>query len=166
MNFAQIPAGASLFIDANTFIYHFSGHGNYGQACTNLLDRVEHQEILAYATAHVLSDVAHRLMTIEAMNLLGWPSTRLAARLKQHHGEIPKLGLFRLALLRITQVGVRVIPVTEPLVLTATALCQQHELLTGDASIVAAMQQEGLTMLASEDSDFDRVPGLTRYGPA
>jgi predicted nucleic acid-binding protein len=38
--------------------------------------------------------------------------------------------------------------------------------LTGDASIVAAMQQEGLTMLASEDSDFDRVPGLTRYGPA
>jgi predicted nucleic acid-binding protein len=39
-------------------------------------------------------------------------------------------------------------------------------LLTGDALIVAAMQQHGVIHLASADTDFDRVPGITRYGPA
>jgi predicted nucleic acid-binding protein len=39
-------------------------------------------------------------------------------------------------------------------------------LLTGDALIVAVMQQQGLSHLASLDSDFDRVPGITRYEPA
>ncbi len=34
------------------------------------------------------------------------------------------------------------------------------------ALIVAVMQSHGLTNLASSDSDFDRVAGLTRYAPA
>jgi predicted nucleic acid-binding protein len=32
--------------------------------------------------------------------------------------------------------------------------------------IVAIMQANGLTKLASNDTNFDRVPGLTRYAPA
>ncbi|MGH7170092.1 MAG: PIN domain-containing protein [Gemmataceae bacterium] len=39
-------------------------------------------------------------------------------------------------------------------------------MLHNDALIVAVMQANGLTNLASEDDDFDRVPGLTRYAPA
>ena len=42
---------------------------------------------------------------------------------------------------------------------------QQHGLLHNDALIVAVMQANSLTNLASEDDDFDRVPGLTRYAP-
>jgi len=42
---------------------------------------------------------------------------------------------------------------------------QQTGLLTNDALIIAVMQAHGLTNLASSDTDFDRVPGLTRYGP-
>jgi predicted nucleic acid-binding protein len=55
--------------------------------------------------------------------------------------------------------------VTDQLVLAATNCSQQFELLTVDALVVAAMRQQGLTKLASEDADFDRVPGLTRYAP-
>jgi predicted nucleic acid-binding protein len=32
--------------------------------------------------------------------------------------------------------------------------------------VVAVMQANGLTKIASSDADFDRVPGLTRYAPA
>jgi predicted nucleic acid-binding protein len=32
--------------------------------------------------------------------------------------------------------------------------------------IVAVMQAHGLTKIASNDTDFDRVPGLMRYAPA
>jgi predicted nucleic acid-binding protein len=38
-------------------------------------------------------------------------------------------------------------------------------LLINDALIVALMQANGLSKIASDDRDFDRVPGLTRYGP-
>jgi predicted nucleic acid-binding protein len=62
--------------------------------------------------------------------------------------------------------GVQTLPITEHLVLTAANASQQFELLTGDALIVAVMNHHGLTHLASGDTDFDRVPGVTRYAPA
>jgi predicted nucleic acid-binding protein len=165
MTLASIPTGTEIFLDANTLIYHFTNHAKYGPACTRLLERVEHQELRGYASSHVLADVAHRLMTIEAMNRFSWPITRLAARLRKHHAEIPNLTLYRQALVKLGQMGVQVLPVTEPVVLTAAVLSQRFELLTGDALVVAVMQAHGLTHLASEDADFDRVPGLTRHAP-
>jgi predicted nucleic acid-binding protein len=51
------------------------------------------------------------------------------------------------------------------LVTAAASISQQHELLSGDALIIAVMQAQGLTDLASHDSDFDRMPRITRYAP-
>jgi hypothetical protein len=65
--FTDLPAGASLFIDANTFVYHFSPHATLGAPCTELLERVNRQEISANTSIDVLRDVAHRIMTAEAM---------------------------------------------------------------------------------------------------
>ena len=47
-------------------------------------------------------------MTTDAMNLFGWPGTRLAARLRKHHAEIPKLTVYPQALVKIAQIGIRV----------------------------------------------------------
>ncbi|HUG92982.1 MAG TPA: hypothetical protein VML55_19235 [Planctomycetaceae bacterium] len=99
MTFAAIPSGHDVFLDANTFVYFFSQHPAWGAACEQLLERVARQEIRGFTSTYVLSEMAHRLMTIEAMDAFGWP--------------------------------------------VAT----------------------GLTQLASNDADFDRVPGLTRYSP-
>lgn len=164
MTFDAIPLGTDVFVDANTSTYHFTNHAKYGPACTRLLERIENQELRGYASSHVLADVAHRLMTIEAMHKLGWPVTSLAARLRNHHKEIPNLHAYRQALVKLNQIGLHVFSVTEALVHTAAALSQQFELLTGDALIVAVMQQHGLTSLASEDPDFDRVPASPAMG--
>jgi hypothetical protein len=43
---------------------------------------------------------------------------------------------------------------------------KQTGVLHNDALIVAAMRAHGLSNLASADSDFDRVAGITRYGPS
>jgi predicted nucleic acid-binding protein len=51
-------------------------------------------------------------------------------------------------------------------VFQAADLTQTTGLMYGDASTVAIMRAKGLTQLASLDGDFDRVPGLTRYGPS
>ena len=165
MTFADLQRGEAIFVDANTLIYHFTNHPKYGAACTALVERIELKEIPGFTSSHCLADVAHRVMTIEAMGRLGWPVSRLAARLKKHHGEIPKLSLYQQSTTKVAQLGIQVLPLSEALVLDATNFSQQFELLTGDALIVATMRQQGLTKLASEDADFDRVPWLTRYEP-
>ena len=166
MTFASIPAGAAVFVDANTFIYHFTNDPKYGVACTQLLKRVELQQVRGFTSAHVMADVAHRLMTLEAISLKGWPVAGIAARLRKHHAEIAGLSIYRRALARIPLMAIQVLPITQSLVEDATSVSQQHQLLTGDALIVAVMAQHGLVNLASGDDDFDRVPAITRYAPA
>src|SRR4051794_1894912 len=165
MTFAQIPAAAAVFLDANTLDYHFTGHPTFGPACTLLLTRIEQQAPAGFVSTHILSEVAHRIMTLEAIQRFGWPPVGIAARLRKHHGEIPKLAAHVQAIARIPVLGIQTIAITHPLVETATLVSRQFELLTGDALLVAVMQANGLTHLASNDADFDRVPGLTRYAP-
>jgi predicted nucleic acid-binding protein len=165
MTFVSIPSGAAIFLDANTLVYHFTNEPAYGPACTQLIKRAELGELSAFTSAHALADVAHRLMTLEAIALKGWPLGGVAARLRKQHVEIPRLGVYRQAIARVPLLGIQVLPITHPQVEAATLLSHQYELLTGDALVVAVMRQHGLTDLASLDDDFDRVPGLTRYAP-
>jgi len=66
---------------------------------------------------------------------------------------------------RVIGIGVQVIPITQQHVLLAADLSLQHGLLSGDALIAAVMHYHRLTSLASNDSDFERVPGIVRYAP-
>jgi predicted nucleic acid-binding protein len=163
MTFAKIPAAASVFLDANSLIYHFTNDPKHGSACTQLTKRIELQQLHGFTSAHVFADVAHRLMTLEAIKSFGWIPTGIAARLRKHHVEIPKLSVYRSAVARIPLLGIQVLPITYVVVEAASSLSHQYQLLTGDALIVALMQQHGLTNVASEDHDFDRVPSITRY---
>lgn len=63
------------------------------------------------------------------------------------------------------KLNIQVLPVMLPQVSAAAAISRQHELLSGDVLVVAVMQANGLTNLASHDADFDRVPAVKRYAP-
>jgi predicted nucleic acid-binding protein len=158
--------GDTVFVDANIFINHFTNHPKFGTSCTRLLERIELKDFHGFTASNRLADVAHRVMTIEAMGRMGWPATSLAARLKKHHAKIPKMSLYQQATAKVGQLGIHVLAISEQLVLAAMSCSQQYELLIDDALIVAVMHDQGLTKIASHDADFDRVPGLTRYGPA
>jgi len=164
MIFADLPLGASVFLDANTLVYHFGPHPVFGPACNQLLQRVENGDLTGYTSTPVLSELAHRLMTFEASLLFGWPS-KVVERLKQNPAAVGQLSRFRQAVAKVPQLGVRILTIPETLVEAAAAVSQQTGLLSNDALIVAVMQANGLTNLASHDADFDRVPGITRYGP-
>jgi predicted nucleic acid-binding protein len=157
MTFKDLPAGAAVFVDANTLVYHFSRDPQLGPACTALLDRIERGDLSGFSTTHVLSETAHRLMTLEAITLLNWPAAGIGNRLRTHPEEVSRLRLFRQAIESVLQGKLQVLPV---------ALSQQIGLLTNDGLIVAVMQVNGLSNIASLDTDFDRVLGLTRYAPA
>jgi predicted nucleic acid-binding protein len=166
MNFASLAAGDALFVDANTLTYHFEPHAKWGPPCTQLLQGIENQQFVGYTSSQVIGEVSHRLMTIEAHKHLGWPIAGIGNRLRSNPTEVRKLGLFRTAVEKLLQRKLQFLMATPALLAAGVALSQHLGLLTNDALIVAVMQAQGLSKIASNDTDFHRVPGLTRYAPA
>jgi predicted nucleic acid-binding protein len=78
MTFADIPAGTAVFLDANVFVYYFGPDPVFGPPCKQLLDRIEQKEVEGYISAHVLVEISHRLMTLEAMSKFGWAMQGMA----------------------------------------------------------------------------------------
>jgi predicted nucleic acid-binding protein len=165
MTFDVIPAGLAVFVDANALLYYFTAHPRYGPACQKLLDRIENKEITGFTSAHVLTEVVHRLMTIEACQRFGWPAKGIAQRLRKHPAEVQQLTRSRQAIDEITLIGLDVLAIGKTHVSLGADISRQLGLLCGDALVVAVMQAQSLTNLASKDTDFDRVPGITRYAP-
>jgi predicted nucleic acid-binding protein len=165
MTFAQLPNGESVFIDANIFVYDFGPDPIFGPPSKALLNRVEAGDLTGYISAHVFNDVAHRLMTLEACQLFSWPYAGIGQRLRNHPTEIQKLVKSRQALEEIIRIGIHVLPVTVLDVTSAADISRRHGVLSGDGLLAAVMQSHHLTNLASNDIDFDRVPGITRYSP-
>jgi predicted nucleic acid-binding protein len=85
--------------------------------------------------------------------------------LRNSPAEVQKLTAFRQAIDQILRSQIQVLTILPALLPVAATLSQQIGLLTNDGLIVAVMQANGLTNLASSDTDFDRVPGLRRYAP-
>ncbi len=166
LKFADVPAGAGAFLDANVLVYHFAPHPVLQLPCQQLLERCTRHELVGYTSAHVVTNVAHRIMTLEAIDRFGWPTAGIARRLLRHPDDVRQLTRFRQAIDEIPGFGIQVLPITMHLVSAAAAISQQHGLLSGDALVVAVMREHGLVYLASHDADFDHVPGLTRYAPA
>lgn len=166
MTFADLVANDVVFVDANTLVYHFTAHPKFGPSASQLVARIEKQQIVAYSSTHVLSEVGHALMMIEAATLPGWKPTKVKRQLHQQPSALQNLTVFRRAVETVLQSRVQLITIAPALIGSAASISQQHGLLTNDALIVSAMHHHGLGKLASADTDFDRVPGVTRYGPA
>jgi predicted nucleic acid-binding protein len=163
MKFADLASGSEDFVDANTFVYAFAPDPQFGPPCGEMLERVEHRDIQAFSSTHVLSDVAHRLMSLEACATFGWPYPGIAQRLNKHPSEVQKLSRFRAAIEAIIAIGIQPISVLPRHVVAAAILSQQYGLLSNDALVVALMQEQGLSQIASHDSDFDLVAGFQRF---
>jgi predicted nucleic acid-binding protein len=68
-----------------------------------------------------------------------------------------QLSGFHKAVERVSQSQIQVLTISVPLVAAGTMLSRQNGLLSNDALIVAVMQANGLSKLASSDQDFDRI---------
>jgi predicted nucleic acid-binding protein len=130
------------------------------------MQSIENDQVRGLTSTHVLSEVAHRLMAMEASLLPGWTAAKVVQRLRQQPAVLQGLTRFRSAVQTVLQSHIEVITIAPALIATAAAISQHTGLLSNDALIVAVMQNHGLSHLASNDADFDGVAGLTRYAPA
>jgi predicted nucleic acid-binding protein len=93
MILTDLANGESVFLDANILVYHFTPHPQYGQACHDLIQRVENQASLGYTSTAVLSELAHHLMTFEASAVFGWTS-KVVQHLRHSPSAVMQLSKF------------------------------------------------------------------------
>jgi len=104
-------------------------------------------------------------MLAEAMQQHGLARQGLAHRLQRKRDLISTLSKHQKVSAFVRGLGVQVEAVTLDLIERAAALSVQHRLLTNDAITVASMERLGLTDLATNDDNFDTVPGFTIWKP-
>jgi predicted nucleic acid-binding protein len=165
VTFDDLLAGTSVFVDTNCLVYAVVADPRYGPSCKRLLERIDNQDLQGFTSAHVLSEMAHRVMTLEAVTRFNRPLAGMANWLRRHPAGVQQLARHRQAIDEVRAVKIQVLPVEGSDVSLAADLSASFGLLSNDALIVVVMQHHRLSQLASSDADFDRVPGLTRYAP-
>jgi predicted nucleic acid-binding protein len=85
--------------------------------------------------------------------------------LKRQPDMVVGLTRYRTILRDLRQARIDILPLTHRDLHASRVYREQHGLLVNDSLIVAVMQRERMQFLATNDSDFERVPGIAVYMP-
>jgi predicted nucleic acid-binding protein len=159
----EIPAGSHVFVDAMVFVYHFAGAS---RQCRRLLERCERGEVIGVTSVVVLAEATHRLMMLEAVRSGRVSPGGVARKLREHPEAIRSLHEYRDQVESIATWGIDVVSLDLGGCQRAAEIRARHGLLTNDSLVVAALQERGISVLASGDTDLRRVPGIAVHAPA
>ena len=158
----ELPAGQTVFIDANIFIYHFTG---LSQECSAFLGRCERGELWGVTAVHILLEVLHRLMMIEAVTKGLVTSGNVAKKLRKKPNVVKQLADYQTQTEAILEMGIEVVDLTSDSLKISHPYREQDGLLVNDSLTAAVMEAEGILYLATADPDFTRVERLLVYSP-
>jgi predicted nucleic acid-binding protein len=157
----NLPDRCFVFIDANVFIYALTAQS---AECRRLFERCLREEVTGIALFETVNEVTHRFMIAEALSK-GLITAGGARSLRNKFQQIPSLTDYWINTQRVLALNLLFMPVNETIIRNAQAVRQEAGLLTNDSMIVAAMREYGLSFLASNDSDFERVRDITVFKP-
>jgi len=158
----ELPAGQTVFIDANIFIYHFTG---LSRECSRFLERRERRDLWGVTAAHILLEVLHRLMLIEAVTKGLVTSGNVAKNLRKRPDVLKQLADYQIQTEAILEMGTKVTGPTVDALKISHPYRRRDGLLVNDSLTAAVMEAEGILYLATTDPDFIRVEELRVYSP-
>jgi predicted nucleic acid-binding protein len=162
MTLNEIEEGSAIFIDANVFIYHFTGAS---QQCSAFLERCRAREISATTSVLVLREVCHRLMMLEAVKKGLVSPGNVARKLAERPNIISQLIAYETDVESIPAMRIEVAAVTEHTFMQAVRLQRRYGLLTNDSMIVATMLRDGFRLLATADRRLASVSDIETAVP-
>lgn len=163
MKFEDLADGESMLIDANIFIYHFTGKS---KDCYDLLRRCESGRLVGYTTQNILIEILHRLMVLEAIGkrLLRGPNP--AGKLKEKPEYVRQLSDYFYESSMILQMGIHILPLPQNFIEKSHEFRVRYGLLVNDSITVAIMIENAVCNLATSDLDFQRVRELRVFAPS
>lgn len=162
MRLDSIESGSEVFIDANIFIYHFTGVSNES---SNLLSRCEQGDLTGMTSVNVLFEVLHRLMMVEAVKKKLVRPPNIVKKLKRFPERIRQLNGYFINTLKIIEMGIAIRPISFETMLKSQVFRVEYGLMVNDSLIVASMQEEGIKALATNDDGFKKIKEISVYKP-
>jgi predicted nucleic acid-binding protein len=162
MRLKDIPPGSDVFIDANIFIYHFTGNS---AACSEFLTRCEEGELNGATSTIVTAEVMRRLMLAEAEFKKLAKSPHILRKLTDKPEIVCRLTDYFAAAQAIFDIGIKVYPLTTELILNSQGMRARYGLLVNDSLIAATMGEAGIEALATNNDGFSRVDWIRVYKP-
>ena len=158
--------GVTIFIDANIFLYKILEHWKYAQPCTELLKDVNYGKYSGVTSVFVLNEVFHRVMIAELFKNYSIEAKYSTKYLKENPEVIKELCSARKAIENISQIeNLMIVGVRREVFDMALEFSQKYRLLSTDAIHAATMKMEELSILATNDRDFERVDWLNLWKP-
>jgi predicted nucleic acid-binding protein len=158
----ELATGQTIFIDANIFIYHFAG---LSQECSSFLERCERGDLWGITGVHILLEVLHRLMMIEAVTKKLVTSGNVAKKLRKKPNVVRELANCQTQTEAILEMGIEVVGLTSDALKISHPYRRRDGLLVNDSLTAAVMEAEAILDLATADPDFTRVKGLRVHSP-
>jgi len=161
----DIPEGAVCYRDATIFYYHIVGVPTLSDECSDLLKRIELGRVQGVTSSVALAEATHKVMLAEVVHRHGVAHQGLIARLKRHPELLDSLTSHHRVVATVRSLRLPVEVITLDLLARGAALSIQERLLTNDALTLAVMEHLGVTVLVTNDDDFDTISGITIYKP-
>lgn len=155
-------SGDNGFYRFQYFIYHFTG---LSHECTAFLKACESGEIKGVTSSHVVLEVSHRLMCLEALSKGFVTLGDVARKLQNNPVIVQNLSVYGESVKSIRHMGLEIFPVDFQVIVKAFEIQHEYGLLTNDSIIVALMWNIGCSVLASADSVFNCIPFIKTIVP-
>ena len=162
MTLDEIPSGATVYVDANIFIYRFTRQSDQ---CRLFLARCCSMDLRGATGSHVILEVAHRLMMIEAVDRGLVSGRNIPSRLKRRPELVGMLGDTRRWIEAVVDFNITVLVPTWSIIESSLSWQSRYGLLVNDSVSAALMDEHDITTIATNDRDFERIEGLSVHTP-
>jgi predicted nucleic acid-binding protein len=159
----DVPSGARVFIDSTIFIYHATA---VSVQCRGLLERCESGDVAGVSSALVLAEVAHRLMTIEAVASGTIVGRDVVKKLRGRPDVVRQLHVYQEQVDRVPLIGIEILPLDSGALVRSAEVRRESGLLVNDSLVVITARDAGIAHVASGDPDFSRIEDFTLYRPS
>ena len=157
-----------MFIDANIFTYLMTGHPTYGRKCQQLLEGVESGGLQAFISPLVIDEVSYVLMFQMARKAGGSQDARSIKRAMMADWKecLAPVGEFYEYIDLLISTGyLKVLSLDYSISRIALKCAKEYHLLPRDALHAACCKAYGISEIATNDGDFNRVSFLTIWKP-
>lgn len=161
----NLPDGTIVYVDSNIFIYDATDHLKYAASCSLFLDRVESGEISGITSILSINETVHKLSIIELSTKLKKKPALIIPLVKKDPSLLDDLETPFLAAESIMNMNLEIVNLLVPMFVVVLESMKRYRLMSNDAIHVATMKKRGISAIATNDPDFERVEWIKVWTP-
>jgi predicted nucleic acid-binding protein len=158
---ADLPLGERIFVDSNILTYHLLDYPTFGPICEKFLQDILDKKYQGFITPIVASETLFNFIKAYILKTYGVKGKDVAILLKQDPKVLQEISYDRpkeiFGIFNILNNGAVEVE-------NSFEYVSRYALLTNDALNAATMKANKIKSIATNDKDFERLPGVMVWG--